>query len=32
VGGGECLLVARPKPEDELRNYERLPESTEAFV
>jgi hypothetical protein len=32
VGSGEYLLVAGPKPEDELRDYERLPESSEAFV
>jgi hypothetical protein len=32
VGGGEDLLVALPEQEDELRDYERLCASAEAFV
>jgi hypothetical protein len=32
VGGREDILVGRPEPQDELRDYERLPESSEAFI
>ena len=32
VGGREDLLVAGTKPQDEQKDYERLPESSEAFV
>jgi hypothetical protein len=32
VGCGEDLLLALSEQEDELRDYERLPESSEAFV
>ena len=32
MGGGEDLLVALSEQEDELRDYERLPESAEAFI
>jgi hypothetical protein len=32
AGGGEDLLVAGPEQEDELRDYERLCASAEAFV
>jgi hypothetical protein len=32
VGGAEDLLLALAEPPYELRDYERLPESSEAFV
>ena len=32
VGGGEHLLLVRAEQEDELRDYERLCASEEAFV
>jgi hypothetical protein len=32
MGSGEDLFLAGPEQEDELRDYERLPESSEAFI
>jgi hypothetical protein len=32
VGGGADVFVDRPEQEDELRDYERLTETSEAFV
>jgi hypothetical protein len=32
VGSGEDVFMDRPEQDDELRDYERLPESGEAFI
>jgi hypothetical protein len=32
MGGGEDLLLVGPAKEDEPMDYERLPESAEAFI
>jgi len=32
VGRGEDVFLVGPEQEDELRDYERLPESSEAFI
>jgi hypothetical protein len=32
MGSGEDILLDRPEPQAELRDYERLPKSSEAFV
>ena len=32
LGGGANVFLDREEPQDELRNYERLPESSEAFI
>ena len=32
MGSGKDIFVDRPQQEDELRDYERLPESGEAFI
>jgi hypothetical protein len=32
VGGGKDVVLDRPEPEDELRDYERLPENSRAFI
>jgi hypothetical protein len=32
MGGGEDILVDRPEPQAELRDYEKLTATSEAFV
>ena len=32
MGGGADVLLDRPQPTDELRDYERLTETSEAFI
>jgi hypothetical protein len=32
VGGGKDVFLDRAEQEDELRDYERLPETGEAFI